>query len=264
MMNRFYTQYHHFLYSFLIIFIFGYFLCLFLGSIEAFETLVRKLFVSLGNRALSTLLLKTGCSVGLSSTLVFVVRMALLATEGTTFLSNKMMDNHPGWTSIFGTSSGGNSVGSSEASVNQPAPDSPEPVAPEVDQPDGGGPLIPELANHLIPIEERMRELGHRLSINSICKNLTPKEWGSIIAAQAAVEEKVEAALVRDGFNAEAILAKRHQVRGFLFYPGGTSLTEQTYVDYVKSIDNHGTRACVPYKRVIQAIRQHNFSLSWD
>lgn len=51
-------------------------------------------------------------------------------------------------------------------------------VAPEVDQPlqeDGGGPLIPELPNHLIPVEARMRELGHRLSINSIGKNLTPR-----------------------------------------------------------------------------------------
>lgn len=97
--------------------------------------------------------------------------------------------------------------------------------------------------------------------IKAISKNLTSQEWGSIIAAQAAVEERIEAALVRDGFNAEAILAKRHQVRGFLFYPSGTSLTEQTYVNYVKSIDCHGTRACVPYKRVIQAIRQHNLSL---
>lgn len=238
-----------------------YSLFLMLGS-ETLETLVRKIVLSLGNQALSNLLLKTSCSVGLSSILVFVVRMAFLATEDTTaFMSKNMMDNHSGWTSIFGTSSGGNSVGSSEASVNQPAPDSPEPVAPEVDQPDGGGPLIPELANHLIPIEERLRELGHRLSINSICKNLTPKEWGSIIAAQAVVEERIEAALVRDGFNAEAVLAKRHQVRGFLFYPGGTSLTEQTYVSYVRSIDNFGTHASVPYKRVIQAIRQHNLSL---
>lgn len=62
----------------------------------------------------------------------FVVRMAFLATEDTTLMSKNMMDNHLGWTSIFGTSSGGNSVGSSdsEASVNQPAPDSPEPELP--------------------------------------------------------------------------------------------------------------------------------------
>lgn len=94
-----------------------------------------------------------------------------------------------------------------------------------------------------------------------ISKNWTSKEWGSIVAAQAVVEERIEAALVHDGFDPETIMAKRHQVRGFLFYPSGTSFAEQTYVDYVKSIDNRGTRACVPYKRVIQAIRQQNFSL---
>jgi hypothetical protein len=172
-----------------------------------------------------------------------------------------MMDDNSGWTSLLGASSGGNSVGSSEPSVNQPAPDSPQPVAPEVDQPDGGGPLIPELENYLIPFEERRRELGHRLSINSVSKNLTPQEWDSIVDAQIVVEESVEAALVHDGFNAESILAKRHQIRGFLFYPEGTSLSERTYVNYVTTIGSHGTRACVPYKRVIQAIRLHNLFL---
>ncbi|KAF1856614.1 hypothetical protein Lal_00038480 [Lupinus albus] len=106
--------------------------------------------------------------------------MAFLATEDTTLMSKNMMDNHLGWTSIFGTSSGGNSVGSSdsEASVNQPAPDSPEPELP----------------------------------LRLISQMETPQEWGSIIAAQAVVEERIEAALVRDGFNAQAaILAKGHQ-----------------------------------------------------
>ena len=106
-----------------------------------------------------------------------------------------------------------------------------------------------------------MGELGHRLTINGIGKKLTYKDWGSIVAAQAVVEERIEAALVHDGFDPKTIMAKRHQVRGFLFYPSGTSFSEQTYVDYLKSIDNRGTRACVPYKRIIQAIQQHNLSL---
>lgn len=239
------------------------FYCIFhmMDYIYVFHMFLYKLALSVGNQAFSRLLLKSGCSVGLTLAIGFYVRMAFLAIEDTTWMSKKMMDNNLGWTSIFGTSSGGNSVGSSEASVNQPAPDSPEPVAPDLDQPDGGGPLIPELPNHLIPMGERLRELGDRLSINSLSKSLTPKEWGSIIAAQAAVEEKIEAALVQDGYNAQAIIAKRHQIRGFLFYPSGTSFTEHTYLHYVKSIDNHGTRACVPYKRVIQAIQLHHLFL---
>jgi hypothetical protein len=66
-------------------------------------------------------------------------------------------------------------------------------------------------------VQERMRELGHRLTINSINRFFTSKEWGSIVAAQAVVEERIEAALVHDGFDPETIMAKRHQVRGFLF-----------------------------------------------
>lgn len=100
-----------------------------------------------------------------------------------------------------------------------------------------------------MPAQERMEELGHRLSINSLNKKWSREEWASIIAAQISVEEKIEAALLDDGFSPDAIFAKRHQIRGFMFYPGGTSLTEPTYVGYVRSIDNLGTRASVPYKR---------------
>ena len=100
-----------------------------------------------------------------------------------------------------------------------------------------------------MPAQERMEELAHGLSINSITKNLSRNEWAGIIAAQIVVEESVEAALVDDGFPPDAILAKRHQIRGFMFYPQGTSLTEKTYARYVTSIDNFGTRASVPYKR---------------
>ncbi|OIW20927.1 hypothetical protein TanjilG_25734 [Lupinus angustifolius] len=98
--------------------------------------------------------------------------MAFLTTEDTTLMNKNMMDNHLGWTSIFGTSSGGNTVGSFEASINQPEPDSPEPF-----------PLT-----LIIQME------------------------GSIIAALAVVEERIEDALVHDGFNVKAtILVKGHQ-----------------------------------------------------
>ncbi|KAK7375940.1 hypothetical protein VNO78_35255 [Psophocarpus tetragonolobus] len=128
-----------------------YYVVVMVASFDEFQSLVWRLLVSLSNKALSRRFRKTSCSVGLTWAIGFAVK-AFLATEDTTWMSKKMMDNNLGWTSIFGTSSGGNSVGSSEASVNQPAPDSPEPVAPDLDQPDGGGPLIPELPNHLIPM----------------------------------------------------------------------------------------------------------------
>lgn len=181
--------------------------------------------------------------------------LPLVIGEGSTgFISS--MDNLP--LSIGG---GGSDAGSSSRplpDLNLPAA-APEPVAPE--QPDG--PFIPDDVNqnHLMPAQERMEELGHRLSINSITKKLSRKEWGSIIAAQIVVEESIEAALVDDGYPPAAILNKRHQIRGHIFYPAGTCLTEKTYVGYVTSIGHLGTRASVPYKRVMKAIENHDLSI---
>ena len=162
------------------------------------------------------------------------------------------------WTDLFGSGNTGNYSETGENSVNQPAPHSPEPEG------DRGGPLIPEdpNGNHLISAQERMEELGHRLSLNSLSKNLTDKEWGSIVAAQITVEERVEVTLLNDGFSPDAVLNKRHQIRGFMFYPDGTSLTEKTYLNYVRSIDTSGTHASVPYKRVMQAIERHDLDLA--
>lgn len=112
-----------------------------------------------------------------------------------------------------------------------------------------------------MPAQERMEELGPRLSINSITKNLSRNEWASIIAAQIVIEESIEAALVDDGYPPAAILAKRHQMRGHMFYPAGTNFTEKTYLSYVTSIEDLGTRASVPYKRIMKAIANRDLSI---
>lgn len=103
-----------------------------------------------------------------------------------------------------------------------------------------------------MPAQERMEELGHRLAIHSITKNLSRNEWTSIIA------ESIEAA---DGYPPAAIMAKRHQIRGHLLYPAGTSFTENTYRSYVTSIENFGTRDSVPYRRVMKAVETQDLSI---
>ena len=162
------------------------------------------------------------------------------------------------WTDLFGSSSTGNS----EPSINEPP--GPEPVAPEVAQPDGGGPPIPEDPNlhNLIPIQARMEELRNRLETNSIGQNLSENQWKGIVAAQIVVEENVETALVEDGYPPDAILAKRHQIRGFMFYPSGTPLSEKTYCSYAKTVEDLGPRASVPYKRVMKALERYDIFLS--
>lgn len=73
------------------------------------------------------------------------------------------------------------------------------------------------------------------------------------------IERHVEAALVMDGLDPQTILAKRDEIRGFLFYPHGKLLSSNTYHHYLQTIDLQGTRACMPYRRVIKAL--HNLDL---
>lgn len=144
--------------------------------------------------------------------------------------------------------------------LNEPAPHSPEPVAPEVDQPDGGGPLIPENANPLIPDNLRVRELEEHLSVHMIENKWKPEETPRILTSQTIIEKRVEAALIEDGFPPDVFLHKRKRIRDFMFYPEGTGLTAQTYAHHVKSIEKFGTRDSIPYKRILKAIKNSELS----
>lgn len=134
----------------------------------------------------------------------------------------------------------------------QPLPDlnlppaAPEPIMPVI---------IPELPYPLIPDDIRFQELNAKIALYLMdSPPLSGQEQREIILAQAFVEKKVEAALVMDGFNPQALVAKRGQIRSFLFYPKGRLLSERTYFNYVKSLDNEGTRNIIPYRRLVRAI----------
>jgi len=267
-----------------------YLLSLIMDCVDLFHAMFGKISFSLGARALASCLIFIGLPGGLAFAIYFAFKVffgggditlfmddaggqpaanpaAEQPSNGSSGASTSGSGSGEGaggrgfrWTDLFGSVSTGNSETgeNSVASLNQPAHHSPEPEG------DRGGPLIPEdpNENHLIPAQQRMEELGHRLSLNSLAKNLTDKEWGSIVAAQITVEERVEVTLLSDGFSPDAVLNKRHQIRGLMFYPDGTSLTEKTYLNYVRSIDTSGTHASVPYKRVMQAIERHDLDLS--
>src|SRR3954464_1844628 len=60
-----------------------------IGSFELYKVMLGKMGFSIGARALSVFFLKMGCSGGLASAIVIVVRMAFLATEDTTLIKKK-------------------------------------------------------------------------------------------------------------------------------------------------------------------------------
>jgi photosystem II P680 reaction center D1 protein len=75
------------------------------------------------------------------------------------------------------------------------------------------------------------------------------------------MEKHIEGALVTDGYSREAVFSKRHQIRGFWFYPEGTALSESTYVDHLKQIQQNGTRQSVPYRRILRALQSYDLFL---
>lgn len=242
-------RFRPFTYSFLILLTvvgIAFWLLFFLGAIDLFWALLSKAGCSFGNRALSIFLLKmTGCSGGVA----FVLSFAWRALNGM-ILPDLVcwMDKTHGWTSILGSSLGGNSIDSSQGSVNQPVPDSPEPVAP-------AAPLNPEVAQ---PDEDRLQELNDRLHINSINLQLTTEQHESILETQLEIEKQIERALLSDGYSRESLIAKRHQIRGLLFYPRGTPFSESTYLQYLNQIGNNGVHHSIPYRRIIEAIEKND------
>ena len=139
----------------------------------------------------------------------------------------------------------------------------PAPAPSEPSEPANAGPSSSVSANPapLLPDEDRMGELRHRLLINSLGRNWTPEEEEAILETQFEIEKLVEKALLSDGHPPDRLLAKRHQIRAFLFYPKGTALSERTYYDNLSSIGNVGTHRSTPYRKVMAAVLKGDLDL---
>ena len=129
----------------------------------------------------------------------------------------------------------------------------PEPVPQPV--------VIPQLDHPLILDNTRRSLLYTRYLLLNFGGNDNLRRMVSIIDYQLIVERNVEAALVDDGFNPNAILARYTTIRGILHSPQGELLTERTYHSYVTQIRERGTRQSVPYLRIRRAIRNYDLVL---
>lgn len=228
-------KFRHLFYSFLILLILlglCYILSIYLGAVGFFFVLLKKMGFSLGGRALSLALCKgLGFSGGLALAIAYVFQ-AFLTAEAAPSLGKNMVPS--------GSAEGGSS--SSEASVNQQ-------------------PLIPELHPPLMDDSTREAELNDRLGIHWAGISYNPDVRESFVRTQREIEKHIEGALVADGYSRETIFEKRHRIRGFLFYPGGTALYESTYVDHLNQIRENGTRQSVPYRRIIRALQSYDLFL---
>ena len=134
----------------------------------------------------------------------------------------------------------------------QPLPESP----PVIQQP-----IIPELPQPLLSDEMRSAILYRRYLLLNWGGDPDLRRMVSIIDAQVIVERYVEAALVDDGFTPQSISDSSRELRGFVHTPRGELLSARTYGSYVTQIREHGTRASVPYRRVIRAVQNYDLLL---
>lgn len=135
----------------------------------------------------------------------------------------------------------------------------PEPVSPPPPPPE-----IPELAHPLMLDRDRRRELAIGLSVQFIGRNsfsdLTHQM--EILEMRVLIETRIEAALIGDGYRAADLIRKRFEVRDVLFYnKNGRPFSEQTLRRYLSQIDNSGTRSSLPYRKVVDSIRNYSICL---
>ena len=158
---------------------------------------------------------------------------------------------------------GRNSSPSMAVDLNPPQPGVQEEEAVEFQPIEPPAPVIPELNPPLMEEIVRRGELQQRLPLSFLGRNDLShlSLFLSILEKQIWLEKRVEAALVHDGYDPLSIFARRHEIRGFLFYPRGTSLSDATLTRHIRQIELDGTRESIPYQRIARAIRNHNLLL---
>ncbi|KAK2995441.1 hypothetical protein RJ640_029073 [Escallonia rubra] len=167
-----------------------------------------------------------GCSGSLALVIGCAFR-ALLTTEVTPSLVNLMLPE------------GASGASSSEGSVNQQ-------------------PVIPELHPPLLDDSTRRQELNDRFGLYLLGLSYNPAVRDSFVETHLQIEKHIEGALVDDGYSRESVFEKRGQIRGIMFYPQGTGLSESTYLKYLKQIRENGTRDSIPYRRIQKAIKNYD------
>jgi len=118
--------------------------------------------------------------------------------------------------------------------------------------PPTAGQANPEVYHPFLSDEIRRQELSDRLAINSLRKGFSIEVHTSIVESQIEIERKMEEALLSEGYSRENLInKKRHEIRGFLFYPRGTSLSQSVYEHDLNQIRTHGTHRSPPYTRLM-------------
>ncbi|KAK6772554.1 hypothetical protein RDI58_030172 [Solanum bulbocastanum] len=101
-------------------------------------------------------------------------------------------------------------------------------------------------------------ELENRLRTLLLTSFYTGEDLDPIVAKQLEIEKAVFDELMERGYSLESLVEKRHQIRGLIFSPNGTALSEKTHALHLREIRRVGTAQSLCFLRVEKAIKNHD------
>nr|YP_009861453.1 hypothetical protein [Mirabilis himalaica]QKN19350.1 hypothetical protein [Mirabilis himalaica] len=232
-----------------------------------FHLILWKIGFSLGSRVLSFALCKLGCTGGLALAIVFALR-TVLATEAAPFLSNMVLpaeaDSEAGVN--HGSPRGNDGLRESPSRTDRAGPSSSHASALSAES-SGSFPeqaLWEELEQPLIPVEERLDKLSKRRFLFTYgvfkTEELDWKYCHYEIQAQVDVEIELEKYLRHHAYTPESINANRDKIRGFVFYPNGRPIPEETLLFDLEQMKENFAQSR-PFREIEGAIKRMDLFL---
>jgi cytochrome c oxidase subunit 2 len=169
-------------------------------------------------------------------------------------VSTPLMTLRESWWDVVFTKASCNGI---QPPIEPPTPP-PAALLDLIEEPPAPAPVvdIPHLPEPLIPMLVREQQLYQRSIIPRLGVEFDPIPLWDLIRIQAQIEVRIEAALIHDGFSPDFVYTRREHIRGVIFYPFGRALSLGTYQSHLATIESEGTRASIPYRRVIRAIER--------
>nr|QXI86836.1 hypothetical protein [Lactuca saligna] len=217
--------------------IFFYLLCLQMGAHSFFFDFVSRVAGFLGVKAVSVLFLKMGCPAALAFVIGCACR-ALVTPEANASLGHWVL----------------------------PGPSHQPHVAEEVPHQEGlrdhpvatrsAPPVDLEVKQPLMGDQQRHEELANRLNHHFLGKSeqIGSLAYDDLLDKQILIEEKLEIALLNEGFSRDRILANRYEIRELIFYKEGVPLKEETLGMHLAQIQSDPF-SNIPYRKIQRSIR---------
>ncbi|CAH1450683.1 unnamed protein product [Lactuca virosa] len=117
-------------------------------------------------------------------------------------------------------------------------------------------PVDLEVKQPLMGDQQRHEELENQLNHHFLGKSeqIGSLAYDDLLDKQILIEEKIEIALLNEGFSRDRILANRYEIRELIFYKEGVPLKEETLGMHLAHIQSDPF-SNIPYRKIQRSIR---------